>query len=229
MLVGVRALLDLVAPPRCAACGARAALPWCGRCRAAAAALRLGEGCPRCAGRCDDGGCPVAGAPVVRTVAAFAYTGVVADTVVAGKVGGHHAVWRPLGGHLGAVVRRAGLPVDAVVPVPTEPTRARQRGFDHARRLAREVAHAIDRPLVAALAMRRHTPDRGRRGHGAPLPVAAIRPVSALPRTCLLVDDVMTTGATVVAAARAAAAAGAATLHVAVLARAVSAPTVRAP
>ncbi len=225
----MRALLDLVAPPRCAACGARAELPWCAGCLAAAAALRLQEGCPRCAGRCDDGGCPVAGTPVVRTVAAFEYTGVVADTVVAGKVGGHHAVWRPLGGHLGTVVRRAGLQADAVVPVPTEPTRARQRGFDHARRLAAEVARGIDRPLVAALAMRRHTPDRGRRGHEAPLPLEAIRPVATLPRTCLLVDDVMTTGATVVAAARAVAAAGAASVHVAVLARAVSAPVVRAP
>lgn len=229
MLVRMRALLDLVAPPRCAACGARAALPWCAGCLAAAAALRLEAGCPRCAGRCDNEGCPVADTPVVRTVGAFEYTGVVADTVVAGKVGGHHAVWRPLGSHLGTVVRRAGLRADAVVPVPTEPTRARQRGFDHARRLAAEVARALDRPLVAALAMRRHTPDRGRRGHEAPLPLAAIRPVAALPLTCLLVDDVMTTGATVVAAARAAAAAGASTVDVAVLARAVSAPTVRPP
>lgn len=163
----------------------------------------------------------MAATPVAATWAAFTYTGIIAQTVVAAKVGGHHAVWPPLGAHLGSVVARCRADVDLVVPITTEPGRARRRGFDHALVLAGNVARVLDLPWRRALRTRAHTPDRGRGHHARELPPGAIRATHDLGgRRVLLVDDVMTTGATVRAAADAVADVGAAHVEVAVLARA---------
>jgi predicted amidophosphoribosyltransferase len=215
-------LLELVAPTRCAGCGVRAALPWCAGCLDAARTLRWRGGCTTCAGNCSPASarCPLQDL-VVGTTAAFAYTGVVARTVVAAKLRGHHAAWWPLGAHLGAVVARTGTSVDVVAPVPTEPGRARRRGFDHARILADAVGHVLDVPSVPVLRTRPRTPDRGKGAATQDLPSGAIQPTRALDgRHLLLVDDVLTTGATIRAAARAARAGNAGEVHVAVLARA---------
>ena len=217
----MRRLLDLVAPPRCAACGAPATVPWCDACRTEARRLQHRGRCRRCAGTCTprSATCPLVGAGVARTTAAFTYTGVVARTVVAAKVRGHHAAWGPLGDHLGDLVRRRAADVDAVVPLPTDPGRARRRGFDHAVLLAERVADALDRPLVPALRAR-HTPDRGRRRHAPELPAGAIRAAGPCPSRVLLVDDVLTTGATARSAVHALRTANVDHIHLAVLARA---------
>lgn len=159
---------------------------------------------------------------MAATRAAFTYTGVVARTVVAAKVAGQHAAWRPLGAHLGTVVGQQVPDADVVVPVPTEPRRARTRGFDHAVRLARATAEVLDLPVLAALRARRGVADRGRgREEGEDLPVGAVRAVRRVDgHRVLLVDDVLTTGATVRATARVLVAAGADRVEVAVLARA---------
>jgi predicted amidophosphoribosyltransferase len=158
---------------------------------------------------------------VAGTLALYAYTGVVARTVVAAKVGGQHAAWRPLGRQLGAVVAAAAPPVDLVVPVGTDPASVRRRGFDHAWRLARPVARALGVPAARLLHTRPRSPDRGRDRPEGDLPTGSVR---ARPEVAghhvLLVDDVLTTGATARAAARALGRAGAASVHVAVLARA---------
>lgn len=182
----------------------------------------------RCAGDCalGDPACPLDGSGIDRTVAAFRYTDVVATTVVAAKVGGQHAAWHPLGAHLGTRVRASGDPVDVVVPVPGEPGRVRRRGFDHAHLLAVAVASVLQRPVLGALRLRRGTPDRGRDGGAVRLPDGAVRAVVPLAgRSVLVVDDVLTTGATVRAAAAALAQAGVGGLQAAVLARAPSAPS----
>lgn len=110
-----------------------------------------------------------------------------------------------------------------VVPVPLHPARQASRGFNQAARLALPVARALGAPLAArALARRRDTPPQtardaaGRRANvrGA---FTVRHPVSG---TALLVDDVVTTGATAAACAQALLDSGTRRVLLAALARA---------
>jgi predicted amidophosphoribosyltransferase len=202
-------LLELLAPSRCLACRRRAAPPWCATC--ASQVRALSGGCRRCGVAARPGHpCWPAGAPIAGTVAALDYRGPVAAAIVSAKIGGAHAGWRPLGRLLAGRVADDPPPVDAVTWVTTGARRRRARGLDHAQRLAATVAATLALPLVPTLAAVES--DDGRDGY---------RALGPLPGTdLLLVDDILTTGSTLVRAATVLVAAGAARPHVAVLARA---------
>lgn len=160
---------------------------------------------------------------VTSTTAAFHYRELVAETIVTAKVRGASAAWEPLGALLGEAVTLDLSELDAIAHVPTEPGRRRRRGFDHAHLLARGVSRVLATPAVTLLSARRGAPDQGGRGLAVRgcLPAdtfVAHRPLHGA--RLLLVDDVLTTGATAAVAARALRAAGAETVHLAVLARA---------
>lgn len=112
---------------------------------------------------------------------------------------------------LAAAARVPGTP-DAILPVPLHPARLRARGFHPAGLLAAWVARAGYGPLRrGALARTRDTPSQtglsraARRRNVA----GAFEARQALPPHVWLVDDVVTTGATLCEAARAARRAGA--------------------
>lgn len=110
-------------------------------------------------------------------------------------------------------------PVDIVTWAPTTPARLRGRGFDQARLLARAVARQLGVPCRPLLRRRPGPAQTGRDAvarHSGPA-FTARRALGG--RRVLLVDDVVTTGATVSAAARALAAAGAGEVHVVAAAR----------
>jgi ComF family protein len=115
-----------------------------------------------------------------------------------------------------------GVSPAAVVPVPLGARRRRQRGYNQAEVVARVLAAATGSPMVSMLVRVRNTPAQSNRDEaarrnnvtgvfewrGTPLDGAAV----------LLVDDVLTTGATAAAACSALAGAGARRVDVAVLA-----------
>jgi ComF family protein len=119
----------------------------------------------------------------------------------------------------------AGLPADAwVVPVPLHWWRHWRRGFNQAEALARALARRLDLPIRRPLRRIKPTEklaelsptERARALRGA---FRARKSPGLVGRTVLLVDDVLTTGATCGAAARALKQAGAARVVVAVIAR----------
>jgi ComF family protein len=116
---------------------------------------------------------------------------------------------------------------DAIAPVPLHPLRLLRRRYNQAAEIARPLAELTGTPyLPDALVRKRATPTQGgRSGSGRRRNVAGAFEVPRARRErvaglrILLVDDVLTTGATAEACARALKAAGAARVDVAVVAR----------
>jgi len=114
---------------------------------------------------------------------------------------------------------------DIVIPVPLHWRRLWWRGFNQAALLAAEVAHRLNLPLdTTAMSRRRFAPPQTAQHHDERIrnvrrAFTVTRPEHVRSRRVLLVDDVMTTGATVDECARALTAAGAASVDVFTLAR----------
>ncbi len=223
-------LLSLLVPSRCAGCGSpRLDLGgggFCAACWEGFPRFEPDATCPRCALPTGGATCRICAAtppPVTRTVAFGPYEGGLRRLVHALKFEGHDIVAAPAASRLGGTVRRSGIgPLEAVVPVPSTRRRNRERGYDPAALLAAELARRLSLPLVPALRRVGETPPQStlsaaeRRANVA----GAFRGrACAAGRSLLLVDDVLTTGATAFAAAEALAAAGALRVSVAVLAR----------
>ena len=234
---GRRALLDFLFPPRCAGCGRRgewlcaACLthvrflgpPWCERC---------GDPLPgggRCAG-CRSGG-PFA---LDWARAACAFGGPVREAIHRFKYGGERARRDHLARFLCDWPARPAVAADSLlVPVPLDSARRRARGYNQAEELAGVLAREWGRPLSTDLARTRRTrPQVGldRRARRENVRGAfAWRGASLAGRPIVLVDDVMTTGATAEACAVALKAAGAASVGLLAVARPVGEAYLRDP
>jgi predicted amidophosphoribosyltransferase len=215
-----RALRDLLLPAVCPLCGADGVHV----CRACQADLpRIQHPCPLCASPRYDAvspcnGCGGHGLPHLRRVhAAFAYRGTMRHLVGSAKAGGRAGAV----GALAAVIVVPQAAVDAVVPVPPSP--GRRRGAHLATALARAAAQRLGCPLLPLLRCRRHAREQHRlsradRQRNA-VDLFAVR--GQVPQRVLLVDDILTSGATAVAAASALARAGAVQVEACFLCRTV--------
>ena len=222
--------LSVLVPSRCAGCGAaRRGAGGGGICAACWEALpRFAPEttCRLCALPTGGGicrGCENAPPPIAGAVAFGPYQGALRRLVHALKFGGHDILVPPAAARLAPEVRRAGLDaVEAVVPIPSTRGRNRERGYDPAALLGEELARRLKRRLLPALVRVKETPPQSllnaaeRRANVA----GAFRArASAAGRSLLVVDDVLTTGATAFSAADALRASGARRVAVAVLAR----------
>jgi ComF family protein len=143
------------------------------------------------------------------------------------KYGRDQSLSRALAQCLGENLPVDGNDYDLVLPVPLHRRRLRWRGFNQAALLGLAVARKIGCPLdVATLTRIRDTPaqtsqDSNQRRQNVRGVFAVRRPERIATRRLLLVDDVMTTGATLDECARTLLAAGAQKVDVLTLARAV--------
>jgi ComF family protein len=205
--------------PLCGACWeaiARLAAPCCGRCGVAAGAL------VPAAGLC--GGCLAEPPEWDWARAGAEYTGVVRDAIHAFKFEGRRALARPLAA-LVAAQWAAALPagVEALVPVPLGRTRERERGFNQAGLLAERLGAILGRP-VRPRWLRRERITGPQSDLGAAARRANVRGAFAAHpgvagRHVVVVDDVLTTGATAAECVRALRAAGAVQVGVLTVAR----------
>jgi predicted amidophosphoribosyltransferase len=138
---------------------------------------------------------------------AFAYTGAGRELVARLKYRNARAAVPWLAAAMAAALGETGSAgFDAVTWVPTTSRRRRRRGFDQAELLARALARRLGLPCRPLLTRRRGPPQTGRpldqRRTGPRLAVRPPRgPRVPLPTAVIVVDDVVTSGATLSAAA----------------------------
>ena len=211
------ALIDLIFPAVCAGCGSPGSGLICPSCETQLASSRPTVARPTPA---------PAGLP--GCVALGPYDGLLRGLLLTYKERGGHRLAAPLGAGLAACIIAAvgqpGRPV-AVVAIPSTPSAVRERHGDHMARLAR---HAVGRiradggqaVTAAALAARARSDDSARldaseRAAAAahafrvrPGPAARLAYAQRAGAAVVLVDDIITTGATLAAATQALAGAG---------------------
>lgn len=194
--------LSVFAPRGCAACDAPV------RIRAAF--------CPACA--------RTAVAAEDPTLAPFAFGGALAEAIKRTKYGARSDLGAVLGALLAGELARRATKYDLVVPVPLHPRRLAERGFNQSALIARPVAWALGATLhTRALERVRDTPPQAKLGRierlgnmsGAFTARGDLRG-----KRVLVVDDVVTTGATLAACIGALAAHGAAEVGAVAVARA---------
>ncbi len=206
------AILDLVIGDGCAAC-AIPGPPLCDACRDSLPVLAAVGACHRCGhpwpapvGAC--GQC-IPGVGWARQ--ALAYDPPVPALVTALKDGHRRSLAAPLGALMAA---HLGPPPAGVVlvPVPLARQRLADRGFNQAALLAAVLSRQWGTPVRPVLDRAGHGPrQRGSSARDRRAQVrGAFRAVGDVPLHAVLVDDVVTTGATLSEAARVLRAAGAA-------------------
>jgi ComF family protein len=230
MLTPVDRLLETVwatlFPARCLGCGRRG-VALCPPCRATLPYLDA-SACQRCAWPSRSAGpcraCKRIPAALASVRAVCAYEGAARQAVHTLKFRSGRYLAPVLGQLLCEVATRRPLQADLVVPVPLAPRRLRDRGYNQAELLAEHVVESVGGTLAARLleredrapqqtltAVERRTNLRGA--------FSCANPEAAHGQRILLVDDVMTTGATLGACAEVLVTAGASRVSALVFAR----------
>jgi ComF family protein len=224
---------DWLLPRLCPACGdpAGPGRELCPGCENALPTLL--HACPRCAmpyehpdthGVC--GACQKRPPAFTRSIAAYRYAPPIDHFIRELKFHQQLGLAHLLGTRLAQRLQQETRRPDLILPVPLHLTRLRERGYNQALEIARPIARLLDIPLAtrSLQRVRATTPQTGMavaarrknvRGAFALQPGATLNNLHVA-----LVDDVMTTGSTVRAAAQCLQAAGVRDIEIWVIARA---------
>ena len=191
-------LLDLAFPATCAGCRKEGS-PLCAECRPV---LEARHGVPPGVALGLPSPAPL---PLLQLEWCAPYEGAVRAAIRDLKYGGERRLAAILGAAIASRWREAGRGAEVVVPVPVHASRRRERGFDQAELIARAAADGLGLPMRNVLlrtraTARQYSLDRADRSANVAAAFAAIDcEVPGLDgRWILLVDDVATTGATLV-------------------------------
>ena len=212
-------VLDLLLPPTCPGCGVEG-VALCARCHAHLD-RRLDEpvGVPL--------GLPFRQpAGIVQLEWCASFNGPARASVHALKYDGELRLVAPLAEVMAARWRRAGIGGQIFVPVPVHAQRRRERGFDQAELLARDVGRRLGLPTLYALERAARTTAQHQLGRGArqsnvkgAFTVASRHAEAVRGKWLVLIDDVVTSGATLAGCAAALYDAGAFAVSALTLAR----------
>ena len=221
----LRLLGETLFPARCIGCQRRGT-PLCRGCRAELPYLPA-RVCLRCAtptttaGACRD--CRRLSPSLSAIHAAFAYEGAARNAVLTLKFGSGRYLVPLMGELLRESLQKHPIHADLVVPVPLSARRRRQRGFNQASLLAERVAPELCGVLGEVLVREDRAPQVGlgaaRRLTNLAGAFRCADPADVQGKQVVLVDDVVTTGATVSACADTLADAGASRVRVLAFAR----------
>jgi len=185
LLMSLKKLVSLLLPESCVSCGCPAPDGEDGFCRRCAATLVRVH--------------PV---PGPGPFAAVRYEGSIVRALHAFKYEGRMWRSRRLAGLLAGVWRQAGIQADVIIPVPLAWTRELSRGFNQSALLSVHLSRQVGVPAALSV-LRRVRPtaaqaglsgaDREKNVRGC---FAVKRPGAVVGRRVVLVDDVLTTGAT---------------------------------
>lgn len=223
----VRTATNLLFPPLCVHCGAEGSL-FCETCAGSAAKLGTDEVCRRCALPSRTGTCEACFAEPLalnRAVAAFIYQDEVRDAVTALKYRDIRAIAPRLAGLMAdALPESMRRDTDVIVPVPISGRRMRARGFNQSELLAKKIAELTGIEVRTDLLARSSDGEPQARAESIEERAANVRDAFEVPGAVhdlnmLLIDDVMTTGATLNSCAATLKAGGANRVSALVLAR----------
>jgi ComF family protein len=205
----MRAILDLILPPACAACGSAGAL----LCAACLRSARPASD-PACRFVAPDPATAI-GQDLSLALAVYAFEGPIRRALAGLKYEGASRLADPLANAtapaLTLVVEVTGAA--PLIPVPVHPERLRERGYNQAELIARALGSAVGLPVMPRLervrpTTKQHRLDRAARLANLRAAFSVRAATGPMPATVIVVDDIVTTTATLEACASVLRAAG---------------------
>ena len=236
--IAYNALGELLYPTRCILCDAPGALI-CKDCLQTMPLIKRQTACPRCGapfGKLTCTECHPPGSrdkfgeelpldfPFVQARAACTYEGLAKRLITVYKDSGEQRLSTYIASLICSCIRTWNLKFDAIVSIPPNKQHLRNRGFDHMELVAQQCSRWLELPLLHALTSSKSLDQRDlnmvqrvKNKEGSMRLSEDLH--TPLPANIVLIDDVFTTGATLVAATNALLNGGACRVFVAVCAR----------